>query len=97
MVLESCSRDSRVCGVNLSGLYETKTFTFRLCYIGAILISSTNMSKIPSISWKRLVDIRGFKDSRYSVLAIGAFIAMLGQFIPYYYISTLRSNPHQPA
>ncbi|KAF2437727.1 MFS general substrate transporter [Karstenula rhodostoma CBS 690.94] len=70
-----------------------------LCYIVAISISSTNMSKQPSISWKRLVDLQGFRDSRYSVLAIGSFIAMLGQFIPYYYISTYvqATNPTSSA
>jgi hypothetical protein len=34
------------------------------------------------------LDFKGFGDRRYAVLAAGAFVAMLGQFVPYYYIST---------
>lgn len=53
-----------------------------------------------AISWTKLppkrlelgalFDFRGFLDARYSVLAVGAFFAMLGQYIPYYYISKVQ-------
>ncbi|KAF1976428.1 MFS general substrate transporter [Bimuria novae-zelandiae CBS 107.79] len=70
-----------------------------LCYATATLISFTNMPKQRLCSAKTLFDIQGFADRRYSVLAIGAFIAMLGQFVPYYYISTYMqaTNPTSPA
>ncbi|KAJ4291657.1 hypothetical protein N0V90_009552 [Kalmusia sp. IMI 367209] len=57
------------------------------------------MPKQPLKSIKNLMDLKGFLDRRYSVLAAGAFIAMLGQFIPYYYISTYMqaTNPTSPA
>jgi hypothetical protein len=71
-------------------------YTASLCYVAAISISHTKIPKQTSISLKRLFDLQGFHDRRYSVLAIGAFIAMLGQFIPYYYISTISSTPHRP-
>lgn len=66
-----------------------KLYLTRLCYTIAIFISHTNMPKQALVSFKRLFDLQGFRDSRYSALAIGAFIAMLGQFVPYYYISML--------
>ena len=68
----------------------------RLCYMAAIAISYTNMPKQPLKSVKNLLDLRGFLDRRYSVLAVGAFIAMLGQFIPYYYISTIFLPIYRP-
>jgi MCP family monocarboxylic acid transporter-like MFS transporter 10 len=59
----------------------------RCCYAVALSISSTKQDAGPLRSWKRLIDFEGFLDRRYSVLAVGAFVAMLGQFVPYYYIS----------
>jgi hypothetical protein len=59
----------------------------RLCYIIAICISRTNGITKPMQGISTLLDFKGFLDARYSVLALGAFITMLGQFVPYYYIS----------
>jgi MCP family monocarboxylic acid transporter-like MFS transporter 10 len=59
----------------------------RCCYAIALSISSNEHETEPLGSWKRLLDFTGFLDRRYAVLAAGAFLAMLGQFIPYYYIS----------
>lgn len=41
----------------------------------------------------RLLDFKGFLDRRYTVLAVGAFVAMLGQFIPYYYVGMIYPLP----
>ncbi|KAF2684267.1 MFS general substrate transporter [Lentithecium fluviatile CBS 122367] len=57
------------------------------CYVVALSISSTKHIAEPFKSWKRLLDFKGFLDQRYAVLAAGAFLAMLGQFVPYYYIT----------
>lgn len=59
----------------------------RCCYVVALSISSPKLDAEPLKSWKRLLDFNGFLDRRYSVLAAGSFAAMLGQFVPYYYIS----------
>lgn len=87
MVAARCRRSHCVSGALLDSEHETN-HTHRVCYTIAILISSTNMPRQRLKSVKGLVDLRGFLDRRYSVLAVGAFIAMLGQFVPYYYIST---------
>lgn len=59
----------------------------RLCYTIAVFVSRVNLPKQRLSSMSKLLDFKGFLDLRYSVLAIGAFLAMLGQFIPFYYIS----------
>ena len=70
-------------------LFEAALMSLRrLCYIVAILISSTNIPGRRLSSLSALFDMKGFLDRRYSVLAVGAFVTMLGQFLPYYYIST---------
>jgi hypothetical protein len=38
-----------------------------------------------------LLDYRGFLDRRYRVLALGAWIAQIGLWIPTYYIGRFRS------
>lgn len=63
----------------------------RLCYFVAILISFTNRPKRRMSSLSVLFDLEGFTDRRYAVLAVGAFVTMLGQFVPYYYISNKHS------
>lgn len=60
----------------------------------ALLVSNTNHKPKPFESILRLLDFKGFLDYRYSVLAVGAVIAMLGQFIPYYYISKCTFSIH---
>ncbi|KAF2273514.1 MFS general substrate transporter [Westerdykella ornata] len=69
------------------------------CYIVALCISSTKSIQQPLSKLSELLDFRGFLDSRYSVLALGAFVTMLGQFVPYYYITSycVAANPSSPA
>jgi hypothetical protein len=40
------------------------------------------------MSFGVLIDFRGFLDLRYTILCIGTFFAILGLWIPSYYIST---------
>lgn len=58
-----------------------------MCYAIALFISSAKPIAKPSRRLSDILDFRGFLDKRYSVLALGGFISMLGQFVPYYYIS----------
>jgi MCP family monocarboxylic acid transporter-like MFS transporter 10 len=41
-----------------------------------------------------LIDFRGFLDLRYTILCIGTFFAILGLWIPSYYISRHKSFQH---
>ena len=66
----------------------------RCCYALALSISWPKQGTEPLTSWKRLLDFEGFRDGRYSVLAAGTFVAMLGQFVPYYYISEHNCTPN---
>jgi hypothetical protein len=53
----------------------------------AMCISWTKGVAPPMRKFSALFDFSGYLDARYAVLAVGAFITMLGQFVPYYYIS----------
>ncbi|KAF1960694.1 MFS general substrate transporter [Byssothecium circinans] len=70
-----------------------------VCYTIALLVSDTKAPNNPTKSLRRLFDFKGFLDRRYSVLVAGAFLAMLGQFVPYYYIGayTVDTYPEAPA
>ncbi|KAF2865909.1 major facilitator superfamily domain-containing protein [Massariosphaeria phaeospora] len=79
-----------------------------LCYTMAFFLSTRKYGPRPLTKIWTLLDFRGFRDRRYSVLTFGAFIAMLGQFVPYYYIGKYRplhlncsystaANPDAPA
>lgn len=65
------------------------------CYLVAICISRTTQSTIPLKSATDLLDLHGFKDKRYSTLAIGTFLASLGLYVPYYYIGQCFQSLHQ--
>jgi hypothetical protein len=40
-----------------------------------------------------LIDFKGFTDLRYTVLCMGTFFAILGLWVPSYYISTYLNPP----
>ncbi|PVI06267.1 MFS general substrate transporter [Periconia macrospinosa] len=65
-----------------------------LCYAIALLVSFWDIPSHAEKSLRKFLDFRGFLDRRYSVLCAGAFIAMLGQFVPYYYISSYTADVH---
>jgi MCP family monocarboxylic acid transporter-like MFS transporter 10 len=48
------------------------------------------------MSFGALIDFRGFYDLRYTVLCIGTFFAILGLWIPSYYISTYQRPQSKP-
>ncbi|KAF2009488.1 MFS general substrate transporter [Aaosphaeria arxii CBS 175.79] len=68
-------------------------------YAIALSISWTKLPPKPLRGAGQLFDFKGFLDKRYSVLAVGAFVAMLGQYVPYYYITSYcsTSNPNSSA
>ncbi|KAF2476628.1 MFS general substrate transporter [Lindgomyces ingoldianus] len=58
-----------------------------LCYAIALCISTSRPSgRVTRISFSSLLDLRGFLDVRYSVIALGAFLCHLGIWVPFYYI-----------
>ncbi|KAF2132196.1 MFS general substrate transporter [Dothidotthia symphoricarpi CBS 119687] len=60
-----------------------------VCYSIALGISTSKPSgKSIRRNCGSLLDFRGFLDTRYSVLCIGAFFCQAGQWIPSYYIKT---------
>jgi hypothetical protein len=70
-------------------LQEYHTNTHSICYSVAILISRSKPSAQESKRWYgSLIDFRGFLDLRYTILCIGTFFAILGLWMPSYYIST---------
>lgn len=60
-----------------------------VCYIIAICVSRAKFPPKQLKSARELLDFNGFRDSRYTTMAVGAFIANLGLYIPYYYIGEL--------
>ncbi|KAH9868782.1 hypothetical protein J1614_007856 [Plenodomus biglobosus] len=61
-----------------------------VCYTIALLISTSKPSHVKGTprNCSLLVDFRGFLDRRYSVLCIGIWFAVLGMWIPSYYIKS---------
>jgi hypothetical protein len=56
------------------------------CYGVAILISKPKLPFQPLRSARELLDFNGFKDARYSVLALASIVGNFGLYVPYYYI-----------
>ncbi|KAF2818719.1 MFS general substrate transporter [Ophiobolus disseminans] len=60
-----------------------------VCYSIALFISSSKPSKRDGKrSCMSLIDFSGFLDLRYTILCIGTFFAILGLWMPSYYIKT---------
>ncbi|KAI1161515.1 MFS general substrate transporter [Nemania serpens] len=72
-----------------------------ICYAVAILVSNSRQPPQPLKSVRELLDFGGYRDLRYSLLAVGTFIGNLGLYVPYYYIEsyalTLRPGMEQPS
>lgn len=56
------------------------------CYAAAICLSQAKHAPRKLQSMRDLVDFSGFRDIRYTSMAIGAVVANLGIYVPYYYI-----------
>ncbi|KAI1131720.1 major facilitator superfamily domain-containing protein [Nemania abortiva] len=72
-----------------------------ICYTVAILVSNSRQPPQALKSVRELLDFGGYRDLRYSVLAVGTFIGSLGLYVPYYYIEsyalTLRPGMENPS
>lgn len=66
--------------------YLEHSMLYRVCHGTAILISRTRLPRKPMQRVKELVDFQGYKDTCYTLLAIGSFIVSLGVYSPYNYI-----------
>lgn len=70
---------------------RARTEILRICYAVSLCISTSNPS-VQIGSRVKLMDFKGFLDIRYTVLCIGTFFAILGLWIPSYYISKLSCH-----
>ncbi|KAH7350140.1 major facilitator superfamily domain-containing protein [Plectosphaerella cucumerina] len=64
------------------------------CYGVAILISKPKLPPQPLRSARELLDFNGFKDARYSVLALASIVGNFGLYVPYYYIEPYIALHH---
>ncbi|KAF2275793.1 MFS general substrate transporter [Westerdykella ornata] len=75
--------------VGFSWSLRLASFKVAMCYSTAIAISTSKHARKPLRGiFHSLVDFGGFQDRRYLVLAIGAWFANVGIWIPNYYIET---------
>lgn len=63
---------------------------FAFCYGLAILITRAKVARRPLRSAREIVDFRGFRDRRYTTLAIATIVGNLGLYVPYNYIGRLE-------
>lgn len=72
-----------------------------LCYCIAAAISTAKLPRKPLKSPRQILDFGGFRDIRYSTLAVANVVGNFGLYVPYYYIgmyfrlayiTTLRIN-----
>lgn len=56
------------------------------CYVAAMCVSRANRPPKKLQSVRELLDFNGFRDVRYTLMAVGAVIANLGLYVPYYYV-----------
>lgn len=67
---------------------EAGTDVFSVCYSIALCISTSKPSERSGRKGCAcLIDFKGFLDSRYAVLCAGTWFAILGLWIPGYYVS----------
>ncbi|KAI0364210.1 monocarboxylate permease [Pilatotrama ljubarskyi] len=73
-------------------------FILLCCLIVACLTIRTRLSLSGHISLRSAIDLEGFKDPRYTLATIGAFLLFYGFFIPYFYIEIYANfrgiSPH---
>ncbi|ORY10665.1 major facilitator superfamily domain-containing protein [Clohesyomyces aquaticus] len=68
-----------------------------LCYTTALVISTSRPScNVARLNFTSLLDMRGFLDPRYCVLAIAAFFCHLGLWGPSYYLNAYCATLHGP-
>lgn len=79
--------------VGFSNALRLASVKIGVCYMIALLISTSKPShaKGSRRNCSSLIDFRGFLDRRYSVLCVGTWFAVLGMWIPSYYIKSYAS------
>ncbi|KAK7442390.1 hypothetical protein Landi51_09691 [Colletotrichum acutatum] len=60
-----------------------------VCYGVAILISRPKLPRKPVKSIWSIVDFNGFRDARYSTLALANVVGNFGLYVPFYYLADL--------
>ncbi|KAI0664176.1 MFS general substrate transporter [Cubamyces menziesii] len=61
-------------------------FILMACLIVACLTIRTRLPLSGDLSFRTAIDLRGFKDPRYTLATIGGVLLFYGFFIPYFYI-----------
>ncbi|KAI0634088.1 MFS general substrate transporter [Trametes polyzona] len=61
-------------------------FILLACLIVSCLTIRTRLPLSGQLSFRTAIDLGGFKDPRYTLATIGAFLLFYGFFIPYFYI-----------
>lgn len=57
-----------------------------VCYGVAILVSRPKLPRKPVESIWSIVDFNGFRDPRYSTLALANVVGNFGLYVPFYYL-----------
>ncbi|KAI0827531.1 monocarboxylate permease [Trametes gibbosa] len=71
-------------------------FILLACLIVSCLTIRTRLPLSGHLSFRTAIDLGGFRDPRYTLASIGAFLLFYGFFIPYFYIqiyATFRGVP----
>ncbi|KAL6703697.1 hypothetical protein ACN47E_009391 [Coniothyrium glycines] len=75
--------------VGFSNMLRVAALKIAICYSIALCITTSKPANDPKRkSHGSLLDFGGFRDLRYTVLCIGTWFAILGLWIPSYYIKT---------
>ena len=61
---------------------------FRCCYTAALFVSRSNLPRKPLKSLREVLDFGGYKDPRYTAIAVGGLVVNFGLYVPYYYIES---------
>jgi len=76
--------------IGFSNALRMAALKIGICYTIALFISTSKHSSVNGTrrTCSSLIDFRGFLDIRYSILCIGTWFAILGIWIPSYYIKS---------
>ncbi|CDO77908.1 hypothetical protein BN946_scf184692.g6 [Trametes cinnabarina] len=71
-------------------------FILTVCLALACLTIRTRLPPSKDLSWRKAIDLGGFRDPRYTLAALGSFLILFAFFVPYTYIqiyATFRGVP----
>lgn len=90
LATSGCCQDS-VCNSRRVGFSSANVQS--VCYFVALRISTSKPSGKPNRKGlNSLIDFKGFIDTRYAVLCIGTWLAILGLWIPAYYLKPYANS-----